>query len=98
MNDGQLYATYVNSILTSWLGSHLGTSITQILELLYDNGFLVDRLVTAITGSGPPPFKDITGVCTDVDDIKYKFVAYMERIKPYCYEVWELKEVSMELL
>lgn len=100
MNEKELYKQYVDSIMGSWMGIHLGPSIEQIIDFLYENGYIIDRLVTGTTGVAHDYsiFKKVTGYCSDSEDNKYKFEAGMHRdATQYHNDVWLLDD-ELELI
>jgi len=87
-----LYNQYAASIMSEWMGQHLGPSIEQIIKALYEAGYLIDKLLSGTTGIDTKDYsvyKCVTGYCTDTEDVKYKFTARMHRdATQYHCDVW----------
>lgn len=95
MND-PLYEQYVSSIMNTWLPIHLGPSLRQIIDALYDAGYIIDKLVTATSGIDVTDwhvYKSVTGYCSDALDCKYKFTSSMHRdASQYHRDIWLLDD------
>jgi hypothetical protein len=98
--EERLYKQYEASIMSEWMGQHLGPSITQIIEALYNAGYLIDKLVSGTTGVAKDYsiYKCVTGYCSDTEEAKYKFTARMHRdATQYQCDVWLLDdEITLE--